>query len=168
MVRLFKDRHHESIVNKKKKAVFALDTIGYRGIDENGQSLKKSDNYNAIVYYIEDESGSIAYSQVPFASRCENEIETWGWKNNYLDLEYYQGEPQGDERILTGISNYLKGKINLNFLMNAYKCMNAEQDFKRQMFQDWCVSVYDPIDLAGWTVSKVEKLRCDEGIDNNM
>ena len=135
-----------------------LDIIGYWEMDENGQSLNKSDNYNAIVYHIEDEGGSIAYSQIPFASGCENEIETWGWENNYLDLEYYQGEPKDDERILTGISNYLKSNINLSFLMNTDRVMNAEMNYRKMIFPSGgFYGINEPLKLGGWTSEEVEK-----------
>ena len=102
----------------------------------------------------------IQYTQIPDSRIASNEIEAWGFMENYLDLEYYHGELSGKERILTGIGNYLKGNINLSFLLNTYIVITAETNFTDMILP---VGLYgwddDPLKLSGWTDKDVDKFK---------
>lgn len=54
--------------------------------------------------YFQDENGNI-YHETMY---------------NYMDLEYYEGPFKGTSRFLLALSNFLKGKIGLDLLLNAY------------------------------------------------
>lgn len=152
IVKIYNSEYHKNI-RIKKPTVFVIDTIGYWDIADNEAELKKSTNYNAILFsYDETEDNAISYTQIPYNTSAINEVEARGWKHNYLDLEYYHGELEGRERILTGISNYLKGNINLPFLMNTYSVMTAEMNFKEMIMPLGFYGWYDtPFKLGGWT-----------------
>lgn len=45
---------------------------------------------------------------------------------NYLHLEYYDQILEGTERILTTVSNYLKGDLELELLLRAYDLLKRE------------------------------------------
>lgn len=49
---------------------------------------------------------------------------------NYMNYEYYRGELTGKKRILKAISNYLKGEISLDLLLNAYHIIILEEHLK--------------------------------------
>ena len=49
---------------------------------------------------------------------------------NYMNFEYYRGELTGKKRILMAISNYLKGEISLDLLLNAYHVIILEEHIK--------------------------------------
>ncbi len=55
--------------------------------------------------YFQDENGRI-YNKVIF---------------NYMDLELYKGPYNGNRRLLKALSNYIKGKINIELLLAAYE-----------------------------------------------
>lgn len=163
IVRIYNAEYH---ITKGKPTAYVLDTIGYWDIDENETKLNKSTNYNAVLYSFDElDSNSISYIQLPDSRGASNEIEAWGFTHNYLDLEYYHGELKGKERILTGISNYLQGNINLSFLMNTYSVMTAETNFRRMIlpigFYGWDNTI---LKLGGWTntdIAKFEKINYD-------
>lgn len=49
---------------------------------------------------------------------------------NYMNYEYFRGELTGKKRILKAISNYLKGEISLDLLLNAYHIIIMEEHLK--------------------------------------
>lgn len=171
----------EKIPHAGERSTYVIDTVGYWDIDEDETVLNLSKNYNAILYSY-DEWSRVSYIQIPDSRGCNNEIETWGFMPNYLDLEYYNGELEGRERILTGISSYLKGDISLAFLMNTYNVMNAETNFKNLLFPNGSYE-YDKklLKLGGWTDNDIdlfkqveydifgdliEETKCDEYSEN--
>ena len=52
--------------------------------------------------------------------------------HDYFSLDYYPEKIEGKQRILTALSNYLKGKINLDLLMKAYYIILNEENAKMQ------------------------------------
>lgn len=164
IVKLYNAEYHK---NRYNATAFVLDAIGYLETTDNEKGLTKSANYNAILYSHNrlEHINSILYTQIPNSRGASNEIEAWGFIENYLDLEYYHGELKGKERILTGIGNYLKGNINLSFLLNTYSVIAAETNFTDMILP---VGLYgwddEPLKLGGWTdkdVRKFEKIHYD-------
>lgn len=51
--------------------------------------------------------------------------EFGGWAN-YLDLEFYPVELEGKDRILRPVSEYLKGSVDLELLLNSYTVLLLE------------------------------------------
>ena len=47
--------------------------------------------------------------------------------HNYMDMEYYCGELAGYQRVLKAVSNYLKGRIRLDVLLNACQIIRSEE-----------------------------------------
>ena len=50
--------------------------------------------------------------------------------SDYLSTEYYTGELNGKDRILTAVSNYLKGGVDEEFLLNTYDFMLLRENVK--------------------------------------
>jgi hypothetical protein len=91
---------------------FVLDDICYWNKGENGEYEGcDSSDMHAHGYWV-DEDGMVA-SQFMYA---------------YQDIEYYRGELIGDLRMLTAISNFMKGEINdCALLLNAYEVVRNER-----------------------------------------
>lgn len=47
--------------------------------------------------------------------------------HDYLSLEYYPKELTGKERVFQPISSYMKGKIDVELLLNAYTIILGEE-----------------------------------------
>lgn len=80
--------------------------------------------------------------------------------NNYLDLEYYHKELNGNQRILIAISNYLKGHIDLSFLINSHFAIMFEENSK-ELLSDFYLAkycgAYDlPLQLVGLSNKEIE------------
>lgn len=159
IVKIYNAEYRKNYMTQGKPTAYVLDAIGYWDIADNEEGLNKSANYNAILYsYCGLDVNAIEYIQIPDARSSTNEIEAWGFMENYLDLEYYHGELKGKERILTGISNYLKGNINLSFLMNTYGVMSAETNFKNMIFPTGFYSCNkELLKMGGWTKEDIDK-----------
>ncbi len=60
--------------------------------------------------------------------------------HDYLSLEYYDGSLDGRKRILKAVSNFLKGEISVDLLVNAYHILMNEENTKgileKQHFTD--------------------------------
>ena len=52
--------------------------------------------------------------------------------HNYLTLDYYEEELVGNKRTLKAISNYMKGKIDLRELIDAYSIIIQEERIEEQ------------------------------------
>ena len=162
IVKIYNAEYHKSYYTRKDPTAFVLDTIGHWETAYDEKGLTESANYNAILYSYDgtEDINLIRHTQIPDSRGISNEIESWGWQENYLDLEYYHGELKGKERILTGIGNYLKGNINLSFLLNTYSVMSAETNFKDMILP---VGLYgwddEPLKLGGWTDKDVDKFK---------
>lgn len=60
----------------------------------------------------------------------------------YLDYEYYRGELTGKYRILKAVSNYFKGEIGLDILMQAYQTILLEEKLE-EMRKHHLIVYYD-------------------------
>lgn len=110
---------------------FNLDTgVGFatqkseikRGINHEIKKRSKKRGDNTDMYYsgycVNEDNGSVYHTH----SLC----------GAYFDLEYYDKELIGENRTLIAISNYLKGNIDLELLLNAYKIITAEKEIANQ------------------------------------
>ena len=52
--------------------------------------------------------------------------------HDYFSLDYYPKKLEGKQRILTALSNHLKGKISVDLLMNAYHIILNEGNITTQ------------------------------------
>ena len=52
--------------------------------------------------------------------QCEDGSVYYDVMHNYMNLEYYRKKSAGTRRILTTLSNYIKGEIDLSLLLRAY------------------------------------------------
>lgn len=146
---------------QKHPTIFVIDTIGYWEINDCETGINNSKDYNAILYSRSDwDDNTIAYTQIPDIRGAGNSVEALGYTPNYLDLEYYRGEFIEWERILKGVSNYLKGNINLSFLLNTHAVMNAETNFKNMIIPNGAYGWDDTfLNLGGWTKKDVAKFK---------
>lgn len=69
--------------------------------------------------------------------------------HNYLDLEYYREKPQGNRRILVALSNFLKGGIEEELLLNTYLTIMTEEMCK-QYRQKLSAFTKEGLRLAGF------------------
>ena len=76
--------------------------------------------------------------------------------HNYLDLEYYRGQFQGRLRTLAALSNYMKSKIDICLLLNAYHIIQNEEYLKEvKLYQSY---TKEGKQLAGINNSQIEDL----------
>ena len=78
----------------------------YRGCD--------SSDMNAWGYFQNEDSGEIYYECM----------------ENYMDCEYYRGDLGGKRRVLTAMSNFLKGNIDVSLFARAYHQILLEEAAK--------------------------------------
>lgn len=52
----------------------------------------------------------------------------WECMHDYLSLEYYRGGFEGSKRILKAVSNFLKGELDLDHVLNAYHIILNEEN----------------------------------------
>lgn len=55
----------------------------------------------------------------------------------YMDLEYYRGPFTGIKRIYKALSNYLKGEIDIDLLLYAYRAILSEKETKDRRKLTW-------------------------------
>lgn len=55
----------------------------------------------------------------------------WECMHDYLSLEYYRGSYGGNKRILKTVSNFLKGELGLDHVLNAYHIIMNEENVNR-------------------------------------
>ena len=60
-------------------------------------------------------------------SMYDNGHVYWDFSPATLDVEYYRGELIGMNRVLKTISNYMKGKLSVDLMMNAYHVIMHEE-----------------------------------------
>lgn len=107
---------------KEDEEPFVLDRIPYW--EEEGTHTKAVSRMRAngdasdllTVVYGQAENGAIRLDHGP----------------NYLDLEYYEQDLCGKERILLAVSNYIKGCLSLEQLMRSYDILKCEYYVNRQ------------------------------------
>ena len=78
----------------------------YRGCDNS--------DMNAWGYFQNEDSGEIYHECM----------------ENYMDCEYYRGDLSGKRRVLTAMSNFLKGKIDACLFARAYHQILLEEAAK--------------------------------------
>lgn len=95
--------------------LFVFDELGVHG-ERKERLLRNGDSTDmtAYGYFKNNEDGKVFYECM----------------HSYMDLEYYRGKLSGGRRIYKAISNYLRGTISLDLLINAYKYMDAEEHTK--------------------------------------
>ena len=86
---------------------FVLTEIGLSRLDrERAKSVRRFGDSSDMCAagYFQSEDGSVCYDV----------------RHNYMDLVYYAEKPTGAGRILTALSSYEKGEIDLSLLLTAY------------------------------------------------
>ncbi|MGF7003432.1 hypothetical protein M2149_001833 [Lachnospiraceae bacterium PFB1-21] len=66
----------------------------------------------------------------------------------YQNLEFFRGELSGNQRILAGISNYIKGKIDVELLLNSHAIIRSEE-YLRDICADLHGYTDEDVRLAG-------------------
>lgn len=117
------------------KIPFVLEDIPYW--DEDGQHQK-------VVNFLREEGDSSDLITSIYGIDKDGSI--WhGHGPSYLNLEYCDKPLEGTERILTAISNHLKGELSFEYLLLAYEIMKGEADVKEK--QAWMSSFIDEIHI---------------------
>ena len=101
---------------------FVLECIFYRNQNENGAKKGKNDHIfdmNACGYFLNEEIQNLC-------CRCIH---------RYLQLDYYDKELKGAEKMLKVMSNFFKGNIPVSLLINAYGILINEGQNK-QIYDD--------------------------------
>lgn len=101
--------------------------VGVANVDDEYERVITKDVSDMNVYgYWLNENGTVYY-----------EVSSW----NYMDYEYYKGPYEGKYRFLKALGNHLKGDVNLEMLLCAYrKCLldeAADDIMLRSWFGDW-------------------------------
>ena len=68
----------------------------------------------------------------------------------YLDLEYYDEPLTGEKRILIALSNYVRKKIDLAMLANAYRIIMGETRIEHIKKYTGCAYLDEQLKSAGW------------------
>ena len=96
-----------------------------------------------------DSSDMIAYGYYLYEDNTEF-VRDHKW--DYDSFEYYEGELNGNNRILKDISSFLKGKIGLELFVHAYDAYKAENARK---FENWYTD--EGLKLAGMNEKDIDK-----------
>ena len=75
---------------------------------------------------------------------------------NYDSWEYFEGELEGNERILKGVSSLMKEEIGIDLFLNGYEYIRNENKYLLNMFTT------ESLQLAGLTrkdVNILEKIK---------
>lgn len=91
---------------------YPFNSANFEFIQERLDSHREIGDFSDMCLYgkIMFESGVISYDHVP----------------PYLDFEYYRGDYKADKAILKLLSNYYKGEIDEELLLNAYFILRSE------------------------------------------
>lgn len=79
--------------------------------------------------------------------------------HNYMDLEYYKGSFEGVTRIMKALSNYIKGKIDIELLLSAYRKVTIDKFSEDVMLTNWYID--EQLELAGLENVRKEKRKND-------
>ncbi len=101
---------------------FVLRHVWYEYMSEGEReeytSGKYSDSADMVAYgFFQEVDGRIYYECM----------------HDYLSLEYYDGNMDGRKRILKAVSNFLKGEISIDLLVNAYHIIMNEENTKEML-----------------------------------
>jgi hypothetical protein len=77
--------------------------------------------------------------------------------DNYLNIEYVRDELKGTDRVLIALSNYIKGKIDIELLCYAVDLLTKEEEYLTTKRNEWFTA--EGLRLAG--------IRESVGINNN-
>ena len=87
-----------------------------------------------------------------------NSLETYHeGMYNYMDLVYYKGPFTGIRRALIAVSNYMKGKIELELLLCAYKKVLLDEFADGIMLRSWFTK-------EGLELARLQKLENPEEV----
>lgn len=113
---------------------FVLDGVCYDMWTEKQIESKKErgDLTDMTAYgYFQNENGEVFYECM----------------HDYFSLDYYPEKLEGEQRILTTLSNYFKGEISVDLLINAYHMILDEENLKRK--KKYLGITYEGLKLAG-------------------
>lgn len=71
---------------------------------------------------------------------------------DYDSWEYFEGELQGTDRILKGVSNLMKNKIAIDTFIDVYEYIQNEKRQYLKMYTE------EGLELAGLSKSDIEKI----------
>jgi hypothetical protein len=109
--------------------------LAENGIDSKAINYQKADMAISHLTKDGDESDMIARGYFVDTQIYEDHTTF-----NYLDLAYYHDELKGNQRIYTALSNYLKGKIELELLLAASNYIFSENhvaNLKDNKLKSW-------------------------------
>ena len=125
---------HEPVKQVSEYGPFVMDNITPWKKEENKywkeQGFGDNSDMNAWGYF-QTEDGRIFHEVM--------------W--NYMDLEYYDGPFTYERRILVALSNFIKGKIELDLLLTTYRKVIIDRMADDEMLQSWYTK--DGLLLAG-------------------
>lgn len=110
-----------------------------RTAEEIRKYLKGADSSDMTAYgYFQDEDGGY------------NGRIYWECMHNYLNLEYYRGNFKGKKRVLKAVSNFLKGELDLEQVLNAYHIILNEENVSCFRVRESLGLTQEGICLAGF------------------
>ena len=89
-------------------------------IREGTRKYGDSSDMNAWGYFIDD--GGRIYSEVMF---------------NYMNLEFYRGDLNGQKKVLKALSNFIAEEIDIALFANAYHYILCKENLKENMPQGY-------------------------------
>ena len=110
------------LVSRGNNEPFVLEWIPYW--EENGK-------YSHIVNH-HRKYGDFSDLQTGVYWQMEDGSTMWDHGPNYLNLEYCERELEGKERFLIAVSNFMKGEITFDILINSYEIIKAEYRAKEE------------------------------------
>ena len=90
-------------------------------------------NFKSIAKRLADVSSHDCSDMSAHGYLLREGILDYDWLWNYLDFEYYDKELAGNNRILLALSNYFKGKLDLEKFLNAYLLIRNEESIDGDM-----------------------------------
>lgn len=75
---------------------------------------------------------------------------------DYDNWEYFEGELKGNQRILKAISNFIKGKIGIDLLLETYKYMLADKEVNQAF---WYGYTDEGLKLAGLSDEDIKRVK---------
>ena len=81
--------------------------------------------------------------------------------NNIFDYdswEYFEGELEGNERILKAISNLIKGEISIDLFLQSYEYIKSENEISLNLYTT------EGLELAGLTKRDIKTLEFKKNI----
>lgn len=79
----------------------------------------------------------------------------WDWFFGYDSFEYYEGELEGNKRILKAISSLMKSEISPDLFLESYKYMTAQKTMKEAFWQGF---TNEGLECAGLNKEDIERI----------